>query len=229
LGDVEAWFPYPSVWKPYGSVCAMSKVTVRATKREQSSEPARKVRLDAQTWVHGALAMIGAQGLAALSVESLATELGVTKGSFYWHFANRDALIAAALERWEELATQAVIDAAERGGSPRERLSLLLEIVVRPIPEDAIEAAIVNAPSDPLVAPVVRRVTQRRLAYLASIFRDLGFGRAVAARRAYTAYAAYLGMLQLEVDDAQHRSVRSASPYVDELITMFVSGAPNPD
>ncbi len=188
--------------------------------------PKTKARLAAETWVDAALDMIGRDGIAALSVESLAAELNVTKGSFYWHFDNRDALIVASLQRWEQLATRAVIDAAELGGRPRERLALLLEIVVRPIPEDAIESAIVRTAPDPLVSPVLRRVAEQRLAYLASIFRDLGFSRAVASRRAYTAYAAYLGMLQLEADDAQHRSVRSARPYVDELITMFVSGAP---
>jgi AcrR family transcriptional regulator len=206
-------------------------VHARGTENRHGSGPVRTVkpRLAAETWVDGALAMIGKEGIAALSVESLAAELGVTKGSFYWHFANRDALITAALERWEALATRAVIDAAEQGGSARERLALLLEIVVRPTPQDAIEAAIVNTPPDPLVSPVLRRVAEQRLGYLASIFRDLGFSRAVAARRAYTAYAAYLGMVQLEADDAQHRSVRSAVPYVDELITMFVSDSPTPD
>jgi AcrR family transcriptional regulator len=201
------------------------------TENPQGSEPVRstKPRLDAQTWVDGALAMIGKDGIAALSVESLAAELGVTKGSFYWHFANRDALITAALLRWEALATRAIIEAAEQGGSARERLTLLLEIVIRPTPQDSIEAAIVTTPPDPLVSPILRRVGEQRFAYLASIFRDLGFSHEVADRRAYTTYAAYLGMIQLEAGDADHRSVRSAAPYVDELITMFVSGAPTPD
>lgn len=68
----------------------------------------------------------------------------------------------------------------------------------------------------------------RRLAYLATIFRDLGFSRAVATNRAYTAYAAYVGMLQLESDD-NGRSVRSARTFVDELVAMFVNDAPIPD
>jgi AcrR family transcriptional regulator len=183
------------------------------TENPQGSEPVRstKPRLDAQTWVDGALAMIGQHGIAALSVESLAAELGVTKGSFYW-----------------PLATRAIIEAAEQGGSARERLTLLLEIVIRPTPQDSIEAAIVTTPPDPLVSPILRRVGEQRFAYLASIFRDLGFSKEVANRRAYTTYAAYLGMIQLEAGDADHRSVRSAAPYVDELITMFVSGAPTP-
>jgi AcrR family transcriptional regulator len=194
----------------------------------KEAERVRKVktRLAAETWVDAALTMIGREGIAALSVEALAAELGVTKGSFYWHYANRDALIVAALQRWEELATRAVIAAAEQGGDARERLALLLEIVVRPIPEDAIEAAIVTTRGDPLVSPILHRVGEQRRAYLTSIFRDLGFSRAVAARRAYTVYAAYLGMIQLETDDARHRSVRSAGSYVDELITMFLSDAP---
>lgn len=199
--------------------------TVRGTKSAKSS----KTRLGADSWVAAALVAIGRQGVASLSVEALAAELGVTKGSFYWHFANRDTLVMAALQHWEEIATRAVIAAAEQGGTARERLALLLDIVIRPAPEDAIEAAILTAVPDPLTSPVTQRVAERRIAYLASIFRGLGFSRAVAARRARTAYAAYIGMLHLETDSHRFRTVRAARAYVDELTEMFVSGAPNPD
>jgi AcrR family transcriptional regulator len=61
-----------------------------------------RARLSTQDWEHGALELIAEQGVGALAVEALARRLGVTKGSFYWHFRNREALLHAALERWEE-------------------------------------------------------------------------------------------------------------------------------
>ena len=56
--------------------------------------------LSAQDWAQAALDVMVARGLDGVAVEPLARELGVTKGSFYWHFANRDALLDAALQLW---------------------------------------------------------------------------------------------------------------------------------
>src|SRR5690606_21017046 len=60
-----------------------------------------RARLSADDWAEAALDLIAEQGVAAVAVEPLARRLGVTKGSFYWHFPSRDALLQAALERWE--------------------------------------------------------------------------------------------------------------------------------
>ena len=60
-----------------------------------------KSRLSAEDWALAALDVIAESGLAAVAVEPLARRLGVTKGSFYWHFPSREALLVAALERWE--------------------------------------------------------------------------------------------------------------------------------
>ena len=57
--------------------------------------------MDREQWAEAALGAIATGGIKAVAVEPLAARLGVTKGSFYWHFADRRALIDAALERWE--------------------------------------------------------------------------------------------------------------------------------
>ncbi|MBP8098362.1 MAG: helix-turn-helix transcriptional regulator, partial [Arenimonas sp.] len=57
-----------------------------------------KPRLSAEDWARAALDVIAEQGLAAVAVEPLARRLGVTKGSFYWHFPSREALLVAALQ-----------------------------------------------------------------------------------------------------------------------------------
>ena len=77
-------------------------------------------------WARAALAAIARGGIAAVAVESIAADLGATKGSFYWHFKNRDALIQAALDMWEQSRTESVIEALEREPDPAERLSKLL-------------------------------------------------------------------------------------------------------
>ena len=68
--------------------------------------PKKKARpaapLSREAWVKAASILIAQEGVPAVAVEPLAVALGVTKGSFYWHFHNRDELIQAALEAWEQ-------------------------------------------------------------------------------------------------------------------------------
>lgn len=155
-------------------------------------------RLTRDDWTAAALAaMSGGEGLAAVAVEPLARRLGATKGSFYWHFANRDALIAAALLRWEQEGTEDVIAWIEAEAVPRERLRLLWSSAVGLAQEDLVESAVLAAAAHPLVGPVLERVTRRRIAYLAGLFAALGFPPAQARDRGILAYTAYLGQVQL--------------------------------
>src|SRR6187200_2081714 len=88
-----------------------------------------KPRLSADDWARAALDVIAEQGLAAVAVEPLARRLGVTKGSFYWHFPSREALLVAALERWEDTEQQTVFGSLEPIPDPRERLRALFHLV----------------------------------------------------------------------------------------------------
>ena len=148
-------------------------------------------------------------GVGAVAVEPLARKLGVTKGSFYWHFENRDALLKAALERWEKEATEAVIAALNLISDPRERLRQGLAFATTEDPldggasgteiyfSDALELAISDAADDPLVRPVLRRVSERRIDYLEECYRALRFPPAEARHHALFVYAAYVGTLRL--------------------------------
>ncbi|PKM03813.1 MAG: hypothetical protein CVV17_04150 [Gammaproteobacteria bacterium HGW-Gammaproteobacteria-7] len=73
----------------------------------------RAPRLSAEDWANAALDQIAEQGLAGLAVESLARRIGVTKGSFYWHFPSREALLQSALERWEKIEQETVFGQLE--------------------------------------------------------------------------------------------------------------------
>ncbi|WP_344044119.1 TetR/AcrR family transcriptional regulator, partial [Saccharothrix xinjiangensis] len=69
-----------------------------------------KQRLSKQDWLTAALTALAGGGVGAVAVEPLAQRLGVTRGSFYWHFADRNALLHEALEWWESQGTEAVIE-----------------------------------------------------------------------------------------------------------------------
>jgi len=148
--------------------------------------------LTAADWTEASLRALAQGGLAAVAVEPLAARLGTTKGSFYWHFAGRDALIAATLELWEQRDTE----------DPADRLRALIRLVFGSVRERAgpgasVELALLATAGHPLVAPVLERVTERRLRFLTRLFADLGLSRAQARERALLAYSAYLGHLQI--------------------------------
>jgi len=154
-------------------------------------------RLSAGDWEHAALELIEEQGVAAITVELLARRLGVTKGSFYWHFASRDALLEAALKRWEQADTEGVMSQVDRIADPRERVVALFRRTSHEIRDHVMYSALLRAIDHPAVQPVMQRVSQRRVAYLAAALRAAGLDRSMATPRAQLAYATYVGMLQL--------------------------------
>ncbi|MFJ9848005.1 TetR/AcrR family transcriptional regulator [Streptomyces sp. NPDC101150] len=164
-------------------------------KRSHGTGP--RQRLTARDWADAALAAMGEGGLAAVAVEPLAARLGTTKGSFYWHFANRDALIEAALRRWEEVATEAVISETEAEPDPERRLRALLLRVTDASAAASLEMSLLATATDPRVAAALARVTDRRIGYVAALFAELGFTETEARRRALLAYSAHLGHTQL--------------------------------
>jgi len=150
-------------------------------------------RLTRADWLTAALRTLARDGAAALRVEPLAKQLGVTKGSFNWHFADRPALLAAVLAEWERRATDAVIVKVERdGGDAGAKLGRLFRIVSGA--DGRLDRAIrAWAASDAAAAAVQARVDRRRLDYLERQLEGLGFAADDAAARARFAYQSLIG------------------------------------
>ena len=146
-------------------------------------------------WEEAALQAVAANGLDALSIPELARALGVTKGSFYWHFKSLRDLIAAALRRWESMDEEA-LDELRPIKDPRARLEALFVQSMQKREAHALYVAL-GLSTDPHVAEAVRRVSDRRLAFLVHAYRQLGLAAADARTRALLAYAAYVGALHL--------------------------------
>ncbi|MGH4027699.1 TetR/AcrR family transcriptional regulator [Actinomycetota bacterium Odt1-20B] len=163
----------------------------------KAQQAAKKPRLSARDWADAALDAMRAGGLAAVAVEPLAARLGTTKGSFYWHFSGRDALIEAALARWAETETEAVIADLAAEPDPERRLRRLFAIALESAAAEPLVVSLLATADDPRVAAALRRVTERRIAYVAVLFGELGFTEDEARRRALHAYSVYLGHTQL--------------------------------
>ncbi|QKW06023.1 TetR/AcrR family transcriptional regulator [Streptomyces sp. NA04227] len=164
---------------------------------QRASSTAKKPRLTAENWADAALAAMREGGLAAVAVEPLAARLGTTKGSFYWHFTGRDALIEAALRRWAQTETEATIAALEAEPDPERRLRALFVDAVESATADTLEVSLLATADDPRVASVLKEVTRRRIAYVSEQFAALGFDSVEAHRRGLQAYSVYLGHTQL--------------------------------
>jgi AcrR family transcriptional regulator len=153
--------------------------------------------LSPDDWARAALAAIARGGVGAVAVETVAARLGATKGSFYWHFKNRDALIQAALDRWERLGTEAVIDELEQEPDPAKRLRKLLAAAFELGPGNRAEIALLANPDHPAALRAVRRVAERRISYIARQLQALGRDPADALDRAALIYYMYVGYLQM--------------------------------
>ena len=131
-------------------------------------------RLTADTWTGVALEAIAEGGLAAVSVEGLARRLGATKGSFYWHFDNRDALIEATLAAWEAGETVEVAKMLAPLTDAASRLRVLLRAALDDRPGARVEAGLLADSNVPIVRASLERATRARTDYLRQLFERIG-------------------------------------------------------
>lgn len=180
-------------------------------------------------WTTAALDALARGGLAAVAVEPLAKALNTTKGSFYWHFADRNALLAATLELWERRDTDQVIASLDETREPLSRLRRLLRLAFTSVGDGSsgnagtVELALQASASQPLVAGVLDRVTKRRLEVLTALYVELGLSSARARDRALLAYTAYLGHAQIaHATPGFMPRGRTLTTHVDQVVRALV-------
>lgn len=149
-------------------------------------------RLSAADWVRAGLRALASSGFTALKADSLAKALGVSRGSFYWHFADIDAFHQAVLQGWREIAYDNIVE--ELQGSPAQRLRHLLSRAFRA--DQPLERAVrAWATAQPKVRAMVADVDARRRNYLERLLGEAGVGTPTAAARVRILYWAYLGQV----------------------------------
>ena len=167
-----------------------------------------------------ALEVLADEGVEGVRVEPLAKRLDTTKGSFYWHFKDREELIGAALDAWVEAGTEAIIRQVEADSEdPRERLKTLWQRTLAESEQNLrIEVAIRDlAQRDERVRARVRQVDERRLGYLRAHFRQLGGGAALTEARSLLMYSLLIGNYFIDADHGRLSRARVLKAAVEEL------------
>ncbi|MET0679217.1 MAG: TetR/AcrR family transcriptional regulator [Bradyrhizobium sp.] len=175
-------------------------------------------QLSAQNWVDQGLKALASSGFTALKAEPLAKALRVSRGSFYWHFADIAAFHAAVLARWHEVAAEQIIANVEAAAGVGNPVALLLRRVFgeRLLLERAVRTwASVN----PAARASVLAIDRRRLGYVEKLLTQSGLSPDIARARAQILYWTFLGFALSDqpLPKARQQTV------LDELVRMATS------
>jgi AcrR family transcriptional regulator len=149
-------------------------------------------QLSAKDWLDRGLKTLAHHGFTALKAEPLAKTMGVSRGSFYWHFADIAAFRAAILKHWREVAAEQIIADVEASPDHDDPLARLLRRVFgeRLALENAVRAW---AMVDPAARAAVQAIDRRRLGYVEKLLERSGRSPETAQARAQILYWAFLG------------------------------------
>ena len=152
-------------------------------------------RLSRDEWLAQALDILAHEGQAKLRIETICAALGVTKGSFYWHFKDRDDFLRSVVQFWSDSFTDPVMErVASLDGTAREQIKALMRVVSEGRFARYDVSIRAWAAQDPdLLSAIVKEVDKRRLAFVANLFVEMGFegSEAEMRARALIAYVTY--------------------------------------
>ncbi len=179
-------------------------------RKTQKTAPPERSALDRNRWLDAALDALYEEGEVGVRVEPLARRLGVTKGSFYHHFRDREELVAAMVDRWR--ATQdAYVDALRQtpAASPEARIEAVIAFTRQKDSRHDVGMrawALHHKPA----RRALEAIDGRRLAYVESLFADLGFAPDEAKLRARLLYFYQVGEYTLSARESDPSRERLA-------------------
>ncbi len=160
--------------------------------------------VSAADWLDAGLAALTCEGPAGVRADRLAKALGVSRGSFYWHFADLAAFHAALLDRWrDQMLTAVIAQVEQRAGSAADRLGWLVAqaFAADPGRERAVRGW---AMADDGAGRAAAAVDAARIAYIEGMLVEAGLAPAMAGVRARLVYQAWLGRVVMDpAGDAQ--------------------------
>lgn len=180
----------------------------------RSPEAAPKAQLDRDAWVHAAMEVLAKEGITGVRVETLAKRCKVTKGSFYWHFKDRQDLLDAILQFWKEGRIKDILKQTQ--SEPGKELARIFHVIdvysaARNRKGMHIELAIRDwARRDAAVEAVVEEVEKIRLECAGKLFLARGFTQSEASSRSLLLYSYVFGqsLMTFERDGPEAAAVK---------------------
>lgn len=184
--------------------------------------PLRLSPLQPSDWISAGFAQLAREGIESVRIEVLARELGVSKGSFYWHFRDRDQLLMQMLDQWEKIEGE-WLSAEEAGESERPSAAVRwARFVERSIEPERIREEIAVRSwgrKDERVALRVADVEKRKTRVIANVLADVGFAREAADSWSEMVLLVYLGWLDRTARDEEfRRASRGLGEFLSELV-----------
>jgi AcrR family transcriptional regulator len=159
--------------------------------------PRERKTLTRADWTGAALDALARDGLRAVAVEPLAERLGATKGSFYWHFRDRNALLEAAVTQWERTATDELIAGLENVADAPERAHAAIGWVAESDRDMQIFMVLLWNADHPVIGPVIDRILTKRMAFSLRMRQEAGEDAEQARLSMMYAYSVLLGLQML--------------------------------
>jgi len=167
---------------------------------------AAPTRTPRSKWIEEGLRALAAGGPDAVRIDLLAKALGVTRGGFYWHFEDRNALIEEMLDTWERASTDEVLERVEAEGGDARRKIRLAGAITFSRDLMPIDLAVRDwARRDPTVAKRLRRVDNRRMDYLRSLFGTFCTDEADVEARCMLTFSLAIGNHFIAADHSPRR------------------------
>jgi AcrR family transcriptional regulator len=167
-------------------------------------------------WLQAGMEILASSGAPALTIDSLSSALGVTKGSFYHHFKGFADFKTALLEFYAAASTLHVIALTEQQTSPAAKIHFLFDLVLQGTPEPEI-ALRAWAQHDPEARAVQSRIDAQRIEYVRSLCLDLAASPEQALLMARMVYAILVGSAQIQPPFAQ----ATLRQLFDEFLTIY--------
>jgi AcrR family transcriptional regulator len=184
-----------------------------------SPAPIKPVPFHPNDWILAGFARLSAEGIDAVRVEVLARDLAVSKGSFYWHFRDREDLISKMLARWEEGETEWLDQVTANSSSVAARWAQFVERSSNPEIGRLEVAMRAWARRDHQVAARTSFLESKKSRFIADILRDTGFARDAADFWSEIVLLACLGWIDRSTRDAAFQSPNATlGEFLSELI-----------
>jgi AcrR family transcriptional regulator len=206
---------------------AQKPETLRAARRPRAEADAARTTLTPDAWIQAATEVLVDQGIDHVRVDVLANGLGVTRGSFYWHFRDREDLLRRVLAGWRQQATENLTARLEKAHEdPREQLRDVISLPFRGRSAERaarIELAIrAWARRDEMARRAVDEADSSRVGYIAQIFSSLGFSILEARLRAFLLYSYVVAESLMATQGGPSQKAERAK-FVERLVSQTLS------